>query len=59
VFVASEPFAEAAAAQSRALGLDVASVFVAPPIQDRTDEEMTALADGAIDALVAAITGPG
>jgi len=37
----------------------VASVFVAHPIQDRTDEEMTALADGAIDALVAAITGPG
>ena len=45
--------------QAAGLGLDVASVFVAHPIQDRTDEEMTALADGAIDALVAAITGPG
>jgi|TARA_B100001765_G_scaffold59170_1_gene35433 hypothetical protein len=59
VFVASDTFTDAAALQAAGLGLDVASVFVAHPIQDRTDEEMTALADGAIDALVAAITGPG
>ena len=59
VFVASHAFTDAAALQTAGLGLDVASVFVAHPIQDRTDEEMTALADGAIDALVAAITGPG
>ncbi len=59
VFVASHVFTDAAALQAAGLGLDVASVFVAHPIQDRTDEEMTALADGAIDALVAAITGPG
>ncbi|SVA32845.1 uncharacterized protein METZ01_LOCUS85699, partial [marine metagenome] len=59
VFVASHAFTDAAALQAAGLGLDVASVFVAHPIQDRTDEEMTALADGAIDALVAAITGPG
>jgi len=29
---------------------------VAHPIQDRTDEEMTALADTAVDALVSALT---
>ena len=57
MFVASEPFAEAAAAQSRALGLDVASVFVAHPIQDRTDDEMRSLADEALDALTRALTG--
>ena len=56
MFVASEPFAEAAAAQSRALGLDVASVFVAHPIQDRTDDEMRSLADEALDALTRALT---
>ena len=56
VFVASEPFAEAAAAQSRALGLDVASVFVAHPIQDRTDDEMRSLADEAIEALTRSLT---
>ncbi len=59
VFVASDTFTDAAALQAAGLGLDMARVFVAHPIQDRTDEEMTALADGAIDALVAAITGPG
>ena len=56
MFVASEPFAEAAVAQSRALGLDVASVFVAHPIQDRTDDEMRSLADEAIEALTRSLT---
>ena len=56
VFVASTEFVEAAEAQSRALGADPARVFVPHPIQDRTDEEMRALADGAIDALTAALT---
>ncbi|MBT4677834.1 MAG: hypothetical protein HOB67_08310, partial [Acidimicrobiaceae bacterium] len=36
VFVASEPFSEAAETQAGALGIDVARVFVAHPIQDRT-----------------------
>ena len=45
MFVASEPFSEAAEAQARALGLDVARVFVAHPIQDRTDDEMRSMAD--------------
>ena len=56
MFVASEPFSEAAEAQARALGLDVARVFVAHPIQDRTDDEMRSLADEALGALTWALT---
>ena len=55
VFVASTAFIDAAAAQSGALGFPAAAVFVAHPIQDRTDEEMRALADTAIDGLLAAV----
>ena len=58
-FVASSEFVDAARAQSEALGADPARVFVAHPIQDRTDDELRALADAAIDALVAAVTAPG
>jgi alkanesulfonate monooxygenase SsuD/methylene tetrahydromethanopterin reductase-like flavin-dependent oxidoreductase (luciferase family) len=46
--VASREFVDAAAAQARALGADPARVFVSHPIQDRTDEEIRALADGAV-----------
>ena len=57
VFVASAQFVEAAVAQSQALGFPtVARVFTPHPIQDRTDDEMIAYADAAIDAIVAAIT---
>ena len=55
VFVASEPFREAANAQSTALGFDPARVFVGHPIQDRTDEEMQALADDAIEHILKGI----
>jgi hypothetical protein len=57
VFVASEEFRAAAQVQANALGMpDVARVFVRHPIQDRTDAEMIALADGAFDDIVAALT---
>ena len=56
VFVASDEFVDAAAAQARALGADPAAVFVPHPIQDRTDAELQALADDAIVALLAAVT---
>jgi hypothetical protein len=56
VFVASSEFVDAAASQARAIGFDPASVFVPHPIQDRTDDEMVALADAAVDAVVAAVT---
>ena len=57
VMVASVPFVDAAETQSRALGFDVARVFVDHPIQDRTDEEMTALADGAVAEQISSLTG--
>jgi hypothetical protein len=57
VFVASSEFVDAAAAQAKALGFEaVARVFVAHPIQDRTDDELQALADEAVDEIVAAVT---
>ena len=55
VFVASSEFIEAAAAQSAALGFDPAAVFVPHPIQDRTDDEMRALADAAVTEILAAL----
>jgi alkanesulfonate monooxygenase SsuD/methylene tetrahydromethanopterin reductase-like flavin-dependent oxidoreductase (luciferase family) len=59
VFVASTEFLDAATAQARALGADPASVFVAHPIQDRTDEELRDLADAAVDEILAAVTAAG
>jgi len=58
VFVATVEFADAAADQSRSLGLDVAHVLTEHPIQDRTDKEMVAIADEAIEALLRSLTGP-
>ena len=55
VFVASTEFVAAAAAQSQSLGFEPAAVFVAHPIQDRTDDELRALAEGAVDEVVAAV----
>ena len=56
VFVASTEFVDAAQAQSRALGFDAAAIFVPHPIQDRTDDEMRALADAAVDEILANLT---
>jgi hypothetical protein len=58
VYVASSEFREAGAAQARALGFEPAAVFVRHPIQDRTDEEMRAIAEAAVDQILAALTGP-
>jgi len=55
VFVATVEFADGAVAQARALGADPAAVYVAHPIQDRTDDEMRALADGAVDQVLEAL----
>jgi hypothetical protein len=55
VGIASTEFVEAAALQSKSLGFDPAMVFVRHPIQDRSDEEMRALADEAVDAIIAAL----
>jgi len=55
-FVASTEFIDAADAQARSLGVEPAAIFVPHPIQDRTDDEMRALADAAIDDILAAVT---
>ena len=58
VFLASTEFIDAAQAQAVAIGFQPARVFVAHPIQDRTDDEMRALADAAVEEVLAAITAP-
>ncbi len=55
VFVATVQFIDGAEAQSKALGFDPAAVWVEHPIQDRTDDEMIAIADKAIDELLEAL----
>jgi hypothetical protein len=59
VAVASSAFRETAAAQNRSLGYDPAVVFVPHPIQDRTDHEMRALADDALDAILRSLANAG
>ena len=56
VYVATEAFVDGAERQAKALGFDPAVVFVSHPIQDRTDEEMVAIAERALEAVVAGIT---
>jgi hypothetical protein len=57
MFVASTEFVNAASTQAEALGFpDVARVFVGHPIQDRTDDEMRAIADRAFPEILAKIT---
>jgi hypothetical protein len=53
VGVATTEFKVAAASQSKALGYDPAVVFVRHPIQDRTNEEIRALADNALEIILA------
>ena len=58
VFVASDTFVGAAELQAEALGFDPPRVFVPHPIQDRHDDEIQALAEEAVDAIVAALVEP-
>lgn len=53
VGIASTEFIQAAAAQAQSLGIDAAMVFVAHPIQDRSDDELRALADAALPGILA------
>ena len=55
MFIASTEFAEAAAAQSQALGFKPAACYVPHPIQDRSDDEIRALAEAAFDEILAQI----
>jgi hypothetical protein len=55
VFVSTVEFVDGAEAQAKALGAEPSAVYVAHPIQDRTDDEMRELADGAADRIVASL----
>lgn len=54
-FVATVEFREAAAAQATSLGFDPSKVFTEHPIQDRTDEEMQAIAEHVFEDVLAMI----
>ncbi len=57
MFIASDVFVQAAESQANALGFPtVQRVFVPHPIQDRTDDEMRALADTAYEAIYNSLT---
>jgi len=57
LFVASSEFINAASAQAEALGFpDIARVFVGHPIQDRTDDEMSELAELSFTDILRKIT---
>lgn len=53
VSVVTTEFKDAIAVQSRALGFDPAIVYVPHPIQNRTAAELAALADAAIEPVLA------
>ena len=55
VFIASSEFVDAADTQARALGSAPEAVFIPHPIQDRTDDEIRALADNALESILNAI----
>ena len=57
VIVATTAFTQAAEVQSKALGYDASMVWLPHPIQDRTDDELKALADKHCDEIVARMTG--
>ncbi|MFT5509583.1 MAG: hypothetical protein ACI89J_002670 [Hyphomicrobiaceae bacterium] len=56
VGIATTEFQQAAEAQAKALGTDPAYVFVPHPIQDRTNDELHALADDYLDEMLQGLT---
>lgn len=60
VGIATTEFVQAMEAQARALGTDPAYVFVPHPIQDRTNDELHALADAYLEEMLEGLVkGPG
>ena len=55
VFCATVEFTDGAEAQAKALGYDPAAVYTEHPIQDRTDDEMSAIADAVFEQVVSAL----
>jgi hypothetical protein len=58
-YVATREFVDGADAQARALGFEHSPVYVEHPIQDRTDDEMLAIADAAFETVVAQLVVAG
>ena len=56
VMVASEQFRNAARAQADAIGFEPAIVWVPHPIQNRSRDELRAIAADAIDEIIAQLT---
>ena len=56
VMIATTAFRQAAAAQSESLGYKPAIVWVPHPIQNRTDEEIRAIADDAMEEILDKLT---
>ena len=54
--MASDRFAQAAEAQGRSLGMHPRRVLTSHPIQDRTDQEMRALAEAAFPGILTALS---
>lgn len=57
VSIVTTEFADAVGVQSKALGFDPAIVYVPHPIQNRTREELAALADAAIEPVLKLLQG--
>ncbi len=51
----SEEFKPGAVAQAKSLGFEPAIVWVEHPIQNRTPEQLAALADGVLDEILGQI----
>ncbi len=58
VFVATVEFIDGAELQAKQLGADPAAVYVPHPIQDRTDAELTSIADAAFAQLLEKLVRP-
>ncbi len=58
MFIASDEFVEAAAAQGASLGFHPAACYVPHPIQDRSDEEVRQLAASAFEDILAELLAP-
>ena len=57
IMVATKEFKPAAAAQSNSLGFDPNIIWVEHPIQNRTEDELRAIADGAFEPILELLKG--
>ena len=56
VSIVTTEFRDAVSVQSRALGFEPAVVYVPHPVQNRTADELAAVADAIIDKALACLT---